>query len=873
MKRITTLNHTVISGILLLVLTSLSVPSHAEDGICARVKIEIRQEMTLERQAFEAHMRINNGFDNITLDDVSIDVYFSDKNGAGVIASSDPNDTQALFFIRLDSKEGVDDIDGTGTVHPDSSADIRWLIIPAPGASNGLENGTLYYVGATLTYFINDEEYTTEVSPDYIFVKPMPELTLDYFIPTDVYGDDAFTPEIEPIVPFPLGVRVTNNGSGTAKNLKIESAQPQIVENEQGLLIGFEIEGSEVNGESVNPSLLVDFGDIAPNTCGTANWIMTCSLSGKFVEFTADISHSDELGGELTSLIDGTPRTHFLVKDVLTDLPGRDSVKDFLAQYGQGYKVYESDNVDTEVTDQSASSNFTGAGETYTLSTLVNLGFIYVKLSDPHRGRKSIREVTRSDGKMIRPENAWLSKTRDENNNWLYFINLFDANTTDTYTFSFEDPSAGPQPPVLQFIPDHTREEQQQLGFIVEASDPNGTVPAFSAAPLPVGAKFTDKGDGTAAFDWTPALGQAGLYPVTFTASDGELKATRSANIIITSSDSDNDGMPDYWEIKYFDTLEKDGTGDSDGDGISDIDEYHNSSEYKPILTVTTHKITDITPTGATAGGHVLSEGSPLTERGICWSDTSPPTVSDHKLTDISAETGDFTLPITDLESETQYYVRAYAVNNEGVKYGNLENFMTTAKANQPPVANAGPDQTVTEGDTVTLSASESSDPDPDDRITYQWNQTDGTAVPLSDPASVESAFLADVGFGESLIFELTVTDTGSLQDKDTVTINTEARYHSADYNPPDYKVSLSELLRVIQLYNKTFYHCDPDDEDGYAIGKGDESCIPHSSDYKPHDWRISLTELLRLIQFYNLSGYHRDTTDEDGFAPRKTEP
>ena len=33
-------------------------------------------------------------------------------------------------------------------------------------------------------------------------------------------------------------------------------------------LIGFEIEGSQVNGEDVTPSLLVDFGDIEPNRGG-----------------------------------------------------------------------------------------------------------------------------------------------------------------------------------------------------------------------------------------------------------------------------------------------------------------------------------------------------------------------------------------------------------------------------------------------------------------------------------------------------------------------------------------------------------------------------------------------------------------------------
>ncbi|MCP4313302.1 MAG: calcium-binding protein, partial [Bacteroidetes bacterium] len=226
-------------------------------------------------------------------------------------------------------------------VDANTSADIHWLIIPAPGASNGLEQGTLYYVGATLSYTIGGEENVTEVSPDYIFVKPMPELTLDYFLPNDVYGDDAFTPEIEPSVPFSLGVRVLNSGDGTAKDLKIDSAQPEITENEQGLLIGFVIEGSEVNGQPATPSLLADFGDIESNTAGMARWIMTCSLSGQFVDIEATYSHSDELGGELTSLLEGI-NTHFLVRDVLVDLPGRDNIRDFLALDGGVYRVYES---------------------------------------------------------------------------------------------------------------------------------------------------------------------------------------------------------------------------------------------------------------------------------------------------------------------------------------------------------------------------------------------------------------------------------------------------------------------------------------------------------------------------------------------------
>ena len=42
---------------------------------------------------------------------------------------------------------------------------------------------------------------------------------------------------------------------------------------------------------------------------------------------------------------------------------------------------------------------------------------------------------------------------------------------------------------------------------------------------------------------------------------------------------------------------------------------------------------------------------------------------------------------------------------------------------------------------------------------------------------------------------------------------------------------------------------------------------MPHHSDYNPQDWRISLSELLRLVQLYNSSGYHPDPEQEDGFG------
>ena len=110
--------------------------SLAADSVCARVKIEIKQELTLERQAFDAHLRLTNGISHVTLENVRVDVIFTDEDGNPVVASSDPQNTDALFFIRLDSMENIDDVNGNGTVLPSTTADIHWLIIPSPQFSS-----------------------------------------------------------------------------------------------------------------------------------------------------------------------------------------------------------------------------------------------------------------------------------------------------------------------------------------------------------------------------------------------------------------------------------------------------------------------------------------------------------------------------------------------------------------------------------------------------------------------------------------------------------------------------------------------------------------------------------------------------------------
>ncbi|MFO1323091.1 MAG: SdrD B-like domain-containing protein [Burkholderiales bacterium] len=408
-------------------------PAHAQDAVCAQVKIEIKQKLSLERQAFDAVMRINNGLDTDAVQNIGINLTFEDQNGNAVIATSDPSNTSASFFVRVDSLDGINAIDGTGSVAPKTTGEIHWLIIPAAGTGGVQPQGRMYFVGASLTYTLLGNTTTVAVTPDFITVKPQPLLALDYFLAGDVYADDAFTPAVEPPVPFTLGVRIRNVGGGPAAKVSIESAQPKIVDNAQGLLIGFQILDSYVNDQPAAKTLIIDFGDIGPGASAVGRWNMVTTLSGKFIDLTAAYTHADSLGGALTSLIQGVA-THLLVHDVKVDLPGRDNVRDFLALDVDVLRVYESEGTDTVAIDQSAGATFRVAtGGTYDLAFPPTTGFAFVKVPDPFAGQAQPGAVLRSDGKNLPPENVWLSKTRNANLTWSYFVNFFDANTTGLY--------------------------------------------------------------------------------------------------------------------------------------------------------------------------------------------------------------------------------------------------------------------------------------------------------------------------------------------------------------------------------------------------------------------------------------------------------
>lgn len=91
------------------------------------------------------------------------------------------------------------------------------------------------------------------------------------------------------------------------------------------------------------------------------------------------------------------------------------------------------------------------------------------------------------------------------------------------------------RPPVIAPIGDREIAEQQPIEIAITATDPDGTIPTLSASGLPAGSAFSDQGDGSGLFNWTPSYSQSGVHVITFTAADGIYSVNASLTITVTN--------------------------------------------------------------------------------------------------------------------------------------------------------------------------------------------------------------------------------------------------------------------------------------------------------------------------------------------------
>ena len=134
-------------------------------------------------------------------------------------------------------------------------------------------------------------------------------------------------------------------------------------------------------------------------------------------------------------------------------------------------------------------------------------------------------------------------------------------------------------------------------------------------------------------------------------------------------------------------------------------------------------------------------------------------------------ETLKFTLRVQDSEGNSDESSASVRVN-------------TAVDSNDQPHADAGGDQTVDEGQWVTLDGDGSYNPNGDE-LDYSWTQTSGQGVDLQDDDQEQAQFRApSVNDDTSLKFELRVEDQNGKADEDSTTVNVNGINYNSDNLP-----------------------------------------------------------------------------------------
>lgn len=432
------------------------VAGRNDAGVCAQVRLQIEQEAVFTRKAVGATLEIFNQSDTVPLENLNVAISIYD--GDGNLANDRFHILAPELTAIVPAGGGTTETNGI-VIHRDlwhldaaTTGKARWVILPLDNAAP--DGPTTYYVGGIMNYTAGDVPSSARLFPSPVQVYPNARLRLRYFHQRDVFSDDPFTEVVEPAIPFSLGVLVQNVGRGLAKDFKITSAEPRIIENEKGLLIDFDIIATEVAGQAMAPSLTVNFGNLGPGDIGIGRWLLTATLQGLFVNYSARFEHEDSLGGRATSLIEQVTiheTLHFV------QAPGafEDGKPDFLVNDTPDPNdlpdaLYLSDGTTNPVAvvTQSVTDAPPGAGHlAVQLLAPMPTGWAYLRVPEPGDGAYILKRVVRSDSvEVYFNTNVWTTdrtfigvgrRPLNEHN-----LHLLDYNSPGSYTLYFELPPA-----------------------------------------------------------------------------------------------------------------------------------------------------------------------------------------------------------------------------------------------------------------------------------------------------------------------------------------------------------------------------------------------------------------------------------------------
>ncbi len=414
------------------------------NAVCASVTVQISQQVTMTREAFEGTLDIFNGHPTDLLDSLTVNIQITDENGTP---------SNGLFQIETTGLTNLTDVTGTGSIIAQNHGIAEFLFIPEIGAAPTVSKQ--YSFGGTISYFDPFVQLmvTLPLSPITLTVNPSPQLYMEYFLERNILGDDPLTETIEPIVPAQLAVMIDNHGYGPAVNVSISSAQPVITENESGLAINFSLIGSNLQGLPMSLGLNnISFGTVQPQSAKIGQWYFTSSLLGKFVAFETNVVHNNSFGNPELSLIQEV-NLHELTKSIEAYGELADGINDFLVNdqadlHDNPDKIYFSQGQLTADVYQAESGHFEGNINPPTFSNTLQFtpseeGWNYIQLDDPGDNEYEVTSVTRSDGQVIPLANAWLTFVTLPQfqppvyENKFHFVDLFDGLQEVSYTITW----------------------------------------------------------------------------------------------------------------------------------------------------------------------------------------------------------------------------------------------------------------------------------------------------------------------------------------------------------------------------------------------------------------------------------------------------
>ena len=417
----------------------------SHSGVCASVTVKFSQKMTMTREAFEGTLTINNGHDSDPMQ--NIDVEFVIRDEAGV-------DCTNLFQINFLSYNNMTGTDGNASLNAQEEGSIIVQFIPTKQAAPTIPKQ--YSFGGSFSFLdpFSGESVTYNLFPVDITVHPSPDLYVNYFMQRDILGDDPLTENrIEPIIPAELGVIIHNRGAGVAKNVILETAEPQIIENEKGLAIDFAMYGASFNGQERQLGLMeIPFGNIEPNHTGVGEWWFTSTLLGHFVSYEAHVIHNNSFDNPDLSLVSSLD-IHPLVHTVYAYGDLDDGINDFLVDDEEDNRnypdsLYFSDGgcTDVAIADSIGFDHYVTPEDTMVILSLdpSRIGWNYEQTWDPGRGQYKLISCTRnSDQQVIPLSNVWQTHVTIPvgadpiYENELHIVDTLSNDLPTTYTLVF----------------------------------------------------------------------------------------------------------------------------------------------------------------------------------------------------------------------------------------------------------------------------------------------------------------------------------------------------------------------------------------------------------------------------------------------------